>query len=79
MAEATKKKYSYSIKGVEIPDSEWLDLLQGAAYANMSYHRFTTMVKDGTMRSYEKQPGSRRRVVSKTDIDHYRRSHPAPA
>ena len=77
MVEATGRKYSYSIKGVEIPDTEWLTLLQGAAYANMSYHRFTAMVKTGAMRSYEKQPGSKRRVVSKTDIDHYRRSHPA--
>lgn len=78
MAEAIqseRKKYSYSIKGVEIPEGPNLTLLQGAAYLGMSYARFCTAVKDGEVPSY-RVPGQKRRRVRKSDLDELLASNP---
>ncbi len=70
MAQTTRPKYSYSIKGVTVPEGPWLNLLQGAAYLGISYARFSTKVKAGEIPSY-RVPGGKRRRVRKSDLDKY--------
>ena len=60
---------------VAIPENaEWLTLKQGAVYAQVSYARFTTAVKEGLLPCgkvpYAKSRGTR---VKKGDIDEWLR------
>jgi hypothetical protein len=68
------KKYSYSIRGVKIPEGEWLTLLEGAAYARINYARFTVLVGSGEIPSYV-EPGKTRKRVRKSDIDTWWTTH----
>lgn len=72
----TKKKYSYSIKGVRIPEGEWLTMLQAAAYVGMSYARFVTKANRGEIPSY-RVPGQKRRRFRKKDLNDWMGSNPS--
>lgn len=67
-AEKTAKR-SRSTKDVRIPDGPWLNLIEGAAWARMSYSRFVAAGNRAEFPVYL-IPGSKRdKRVKKTDID----------
>ena len=64
-----------SIKEVEIPNTPWLTLKQGAAYAGVGYARFVEAVNRRELRVYT-VPGTETRKypsrkVKKDEIDHW--------
>lgn len=62
---------SQSIKNIKVPESEWLTLIEGAAYTRTGYSRFVQAANRSEFPTYVKPGGSKKkgRLVRKRDLD----------